>query len=92
MVEVSAPNNGNVVETAQSLDGSIETKCSASVSPGSAPSTKNGPVCGLKAVIFFEGRSSTVSTRPAKQSSVQTSSTSPGLTFITGSTPPNVHA
>ena len=39
VVEVSAPNNGNVVETAQSLDGSIETKCSASVSPGSAPST-----------------------------------------------------
>jgi hypothetical protein len=51
-----------------------------------------GPVCGLKAVIFFEGRSSTLSTRPAKQSSVQTSSTSPGLTFITGSTPPKVQA
>ena len=37
-------------------------------------------------------RSSTARTRPAKQSSVHTSSTSPGLTFITGSTPPKVHA
>jgi hypothetical protein len=38
-VPVSAPNSGTVVEAAQSLDGSIETKWIARVSPGSAPST-----------------------------------------------------
>jgi hypothetical protein len=36
---VSEPNSGIVVEAAQSRDGSIDTKWSASVSPGSAPST-----------------------------------------------------
>ncbi len=46
-VVVSAPKSGTVHEAAQSRDGSIETKWIASVSPGSAPSTKNGPVCGL---------------------------------------------
>jgi hypothetical protein len=38
-VALSAPNSGTVVEAAQSRDGSIETKWTASVSPGSAPST-----------------------------------------------------
>ncbi len=38
-VDVSAPNSGTVVEAAQSRAGSIETKCTATVSPGSAPST-----------------------------------------------------
>ena len=37
-VAVSAPKNGTVVDAAQSRAGSIETKCTASVSPGSAPS------------------------------------------------------
>jgi hypothetical protein len=36
------------VETAQSRAGSIATKCTARVSPGSAPSTWNGPVTGLR--------------------------------------------
>jgi len=35
-VEVSAPKSGTVVETAQSRAGSIDTKCTATVSPGSA--------------------------------------------------------
>ena len=38
-VAVSAPNSGTVVEAAQSRAGSMETKCTARVSPGSAPST-----------------------------------------------------
>jgi hypothetical protein len=37
-VPVSAPKNGTVVEAPQSRAGSIEMKCTASVSPGSAPS------------------------------------------------------
>lgn len=37
-VEVSAPNSGTVVDAAQSRAGSTETKCTATVSPGSAPS------------------------------------------------------
>ena len=38
-VAVRAPNSGIVLDAAQSRDGSIETKWTASVSPGSAPST-----------------------------------------------------
>ena len=38
-VDVSAPNSGTVVDAAQSRLGSIDTKCTARVSPGSAPST-----------------------------------------------------
>jgi outer membrane protein W len=37
-VPVSAPNSGTVVDAAQSRAGSIDTKCTATVSPGSAPS------------------------------------------------------
>ncbi len=37
-VPVSAPKNGTVVEAPQSRAGSIEMKCTAMVSPGSAPS------------------------------------------------------
>jgi hypothetical protein len=53
---------------------------------GFRPSTKNGPVCGFRNgnVIFSDARSSTVLTSPVKQSSVQSSSTSPGFTVITG--------
>ena len=47
LVPVSAPNSGTVVETAQSRAGWTSMRWIASVSPGSAPSTKNGPVCGL---------------------------------------------
>ena len=47
-VAVSAPKWGNVDDTAQSRAGSMETKWTASVSPGSAPSTWNGPVTGLR--------------------------------------------
>jgi hypothetical protein len=38
-VEVRAPNSGIVEDAAQSRDGSMETKWTARVSPGSAPST-----------------------------------------------------
>ncbi len=38
-VEVSAPNSGTVDDAPQSRAGSIETKCTAMVSPTSAPST-----------------------------------------------------
>ena len=38
VVDVRAPNSGMVEDAAQSRDGSMETKCTASVSPGSAPS------------------------------------------------------
>jgi len=93
-VDVSAPNSGTVHEAAQSREGSIDTKWIASVSPGSAPSTKNGPVCG-----FTKGNSTTFVTRscgprtlPPKASSVQSSMTSPGLTRRTGGTPPKVQA
>ena len=37
-VPVSAPNSGTVVEAATGLAGSIDTKCTATVSPASAPS------------------------------------------------------
>lgn len=39
VVDVSAPNSGTVVDAAQSRAGSTDTKCTATVSPGSAPST-----------------------------------------------------
>jgi hypothetical protein len=37
-VALSAPNSGTVVDAPQSLAGSMDTKWTASVSPGSAPS------------------------------------------------------
>src|SRR5215472_3411171 len=93
-VPVNAPNSGTVVEAAQERAGSIDTKCTATVSPGSAPSTKNGPVCGLRNgnSHTWETRSVSDRTRPAKQSSVYTSSTAGGRIRITGPAPPNVHA
>jgi len=76
-VALSAPNSGTVVEAAQSRDGSIDTKCTARVSPGSAPSTWNGPVWGFTKgkSITRETTSSGPRTLPPKASSVQTSST-----------------
>jgi hypothetical protein len=93
-VVVSAPNSGMVVDAAQSRDGSIETKWTASVSPGSAPSMWKGPVSGFTngTSMTCETRSSTPRTLPAKASSLQSSSTVPGLTRRTGATPPKVHA
>src|SRR6266540_621454 len=93
-VALSAPNSGTVVEAAQSRDGSIDTKCTARVSPGSAPSTWNGPVWGFtkRKSITRETTSSGPRTLPPKASSVQTSSTVPGRTLATGLTPPKVQA
>ena len=36
-VPVSAPNSGTVVDAAHGRAGSMDTKCTATVSPGSAP-------------------------------------------------------
>ena len=92
-VPVSAPNSGTVVDAAQSLAGSMLTKCTATVSPGSAPSMENGPVCGLRPVMFsVETRSAEDRTRPAKQSSVNRSRTTGVVILRTGAAPPNVQA
>lgn len=47
-VAVSAPKCGKVLEIPQSRAGAISTKCTARVSPGSAPTTAIGPVTGLR--------------------------------------------
>jgi len=47
-VAVSEPKNGTVELTPQSNRGSMLRKWIATVSPGSAPSIQNGPVCGLR--------------------------------------------
>ena len=68
--------------------------CSASVSPGSAPSTKNGPVCGLTSVMSntSDGRSVGRRSRPENASSVHSRSTVPGAIRCVGAAPPKVHA
>lgn len=83
-----------MVEAAQSAAGSIDTKCTATVSPGSAPSTWKGPVCGLRNGNSHtsDTRSFSDRTRPAKQSSVNRSRTVPGAMRATGGAPPNVQA
>ena len=90
-VVVSAPKCGNVLDAAQSRAGTISTKWTARVSPGSAPSTAMGPVTGLRKgkVHTWLGRSSTPRTLPAKQSSVDSSTMVPGATVSSGSRPPN---
>ena len=64
----------------------------ATVSPGSAPSMKNGPVCGLSwpGAITFDGRSAAVFTAPSKQSSVHETMRVPGVMRCRGAAPPNV--
>ncbi|HZR22051.1 MAG TPA: hypothetical protein VFA59_00595 [Vicinamibacterales bacterium] len=64
----------------------------AIVSPGSAPSTKNGPVCGLSwpGGITFDGRSLAVLTTPSKQSSVHVMMRVPDRIRCFGAAPPNV--
>ena len=53
---MSPPKKGMVAETAQSRVGSMFSILTASVSPGSAPSMKIGPVCGfLNLRGVFEG-------------------------------------
>ena len=91
---VSAPKNGIVVDAPQSRAGLRSTKCSASVSPGSAPSTWNGPVCGLTSVMSStsDGRSVGRRSAPENASSVHNRSTVPGAIRCIGATPPKVHA
>src|SRR4051795_4525069 len=94
LVPVSDPNSGTVVETAQARAGRTSMRWIASVSPGSAPSTWNGPVWGLMNgyVIVRLGRSVTDRIRPPNASSVNRSRTSPGRMRMIGAQPPNVHA
>ena len=92
-VPVSAPNSGTVVDAAQSRAGVMDTKCTATVSPGSAPSIQKGPVCGLSPVMFSrDTRSLADWTRPAKQSSVYRSSAHGVRSRMTGAAPPKVQA
>ena len=81
-VPFSAPKPGKDAEMAHGRAGSSLRIRIASVSPGSAPSTKNGPVCGLSCPggTTFEGRSAVVFTAPSKQSSVHATMRVPGLT------------
>src|SRR4051812_2835515 len=90
-VAVSEPKKGTVELTPHASRGVMLTKCTARVSPGRAPSTNHGPVCGLswRGSHTWLGRSSAERTRPAKQSMVQVCSTVPGRTWVTGAAPPN---
>ena len=83
--------DGKVLDAAQSRAGTISTKCTARVSPGSAPSTAMGPVTGFRKgnVHTWLGRSSTLRTLPANQSSVDSSTMVPGATVSSGFRPPN---
>jgi len=91
-VPVSAPKCGNVEDQPTSRAGVIDTRCRARVSPGSAPATWNGPLTGFRNGYrqTWLGRSAMPRTPPPKQSSVITRITWPGLTSITGLTPPKV--
>jgi hypothetical protein len=91
-VPTSAPKPGPNADTAHVRAGASFTMRIASVSPGSAPSTKNGPVCGLSCpgAITFDGRSAGVFTTPSKQSSVHATIRVPGWIRQRGAAPPNV--
>src|ERR1700722_12616114 len=92
-VPVRAPDSGTAVDAAQSRAGVMETKCTATVSPGSAPSIQKGPVCGLSPVMFrLLTRSLADWTAPAKQSSVYRSSAHGVRSRMTGAAPPKVQA
>ena len=93
-VLVSPPKRGIAQDAPKLRAGLRSTKCSASVSPGSAPATWNGPVCGLTngMVSVMLGRSVTCRILPQNASSVHSRSTVPGWIFRMGATPPNVNA
>ena len=90
-VLVSPPKRGIAQDAPKLRAGLRSTKCSASVSPGSAPATWNGPVCGLTngMVSAVLGRSVTCRILPQNASSVHSRSTVPGWIFRMGATPPN---
>ncbi len=90
----SAPKNGIVDDAPQSRAGVSRARCRASVSPGSAPSTKNGPVCGLTSVMSSTSlaRCVVLVSRPENASSVHSFRHVPGAIRCVGATPPNVHA
>src|SRR3954468_16939308 len=93
-VLVSPPKNGIAADAPQSRAGSSATRCSASVSPGSAPSTWKGPVCGFtkRRSTFSLDRSFTERSAPQKASSDHRRNAVPGVTRRNGATPPNVKA
>ncbi len=73
--------------TAKSLAGSMSSMCTVSVSPGSAPSTKIGPVrgLGLTPASALLGRSDSKLIRLPMASSVWMITLSPGRTVAVGS-------
>ena len=95
-VAVSAPNSGTVVEAAQSRAGSIETKCTARVSPGCGTFDVEGTGLRIEErelAHLTDTRSFSLRTLPAKQSSVNTSRTVPGRdTWRRAARPPKVQA
>ena len=58
----------------QSRAGVRSATCSASVSPGSAPSTWNGPVCGLTSVMSHKVATSDDPTEPREPTRYPSSS------------------
>ena len=66
--------------------GTIDSICTATVSPGSAPSIMIGPFCGLTNGIVStrDGMSCSVLILPLNASRVSTTMRSPGFTVITG--------
>jgi hypothetical protein len=68
------------------ISGLISRMCTASESPGSAPSIQMGPVCGLPIGSFvLSRRSSFVRICPLKASSLSTTIVSPDLIRNRGS-------
>src|SRR5262249_11723408 len=91
-VPFSAPNPGNDEEIAHGRAGSSFRMRIASVSPGSAPSMKTGPVCGVSWLggTTFDGRSAVDFTAPPKQTSLHETIFVPGWMRFAGFAPPNV--
>ena len=89
---VSPPKKGISVEAPQVRAGVRSTRWTTRVSPGSAPSIQNGPVCGLRSSVFSAvvATSAVLVMRPPYASSVHSVSTVGGVIRRTGAAPPNV--
>src|SRR5262249_43089652 len=82
----SRPKPGIDAPQPQSRLGSTLSRCTTSVSPGSAPSTENGPVCGLTLVRSSLGATVLSETEKASfdASRVLVTTVSPGLMRAAG--------
>ena len=89
---VRPPKNGMIVDAPHVLAGVRSTRWMASVSPGSAPSIQNGPVCGLRSSVSSAtvATSSLLVIRPPYASSVHSVRTVPGLMRRIAGAPPKV--